>query len=43
MVLRIGWAPPNADPLAATPRRELADVLRPLDPATPDHFRFQNR
>jgi Nitroreductase family len=30
MVLRIGWAPVNADPLPATPRRELDDVLRPL-------------
>ncbi|KAA9160227.1 NAD(P)H nitroreductase [Amycolatopsis acidicola] len=30
MVLRIGWAPINADPLPATPRRDLADVLKPL-------------
>ncbi|MTD54607.1 Acg family FMN-binding oxidoreductase [Amycolatopsis pithecellobii] len=30
MVLRIGWAPINADPLPATPRRDLADVLEPL-------------
>ncbi|HVV29368.1 MAG TPA: NAD(P)H nitroreductase [Mycobacteriales bacterium] len=30
MVLRIGWAPVNADPLPATPRRELADILKPL-------------
>lgn len=42
MVLSIGWAPANADPLPATPRRDLADVLRPLDPAQPEHFRFQN-
>ncbi|GAA4553297.1 Acg family FMN-binding oxidoreductase [Amycolatopsis samaneae] len=33
MVLRVGWAPINADPLPATPRRDLAEVLRPLDPA----------
>ncbi|MEV4603412.1 nitroreductase family protein [Amycolatopsis sp. NPDC049253] len=31
MVLRIGWAPVNADPLPATPRRDLDDVLTPLD------------
>lgn len=42
MVLRIGWAPANADPLPATPRRDLAEILRPLDPAQPDHLRFQN-
>ncbi|MEV4603630.1 NAD(P)H nitroreductase [Amycolatopsis sp. NPDC049253] len=33
MVLRLGWAPVNADPLPATPRRDLADVLMPFDPA----------
>ena len=27
MLLRVGWAPLNADPLPATPRRELADVV----------------
>jgi nitroreductase len=27
MLLRVGWAPINADPLPATPRRELADVV----------------
>jgi nitroreductase len=27
MLLRIGWAPVNADPLPATPRRELTDVV----------------
>jgi nitroreductase len=37
MVLRIGWAPANADPLPATPRRDLADVLQPLE-APPKHF-----
>ncbi len=42
MVLRIGWAPANADPLPATPRRDLTDVLRPLDPAEAEHLRFQN-
>ncbi|SFI76733.1 Nitroreductase family protein [Amycolatopsis sacchari] len=31
MVLRVGWAPINADPLPATPRRDLAEVLAPLD------------
>ncbi|MFE0020840.1 Acg family FMN-binding oxidoreductase [Amycolatopsis sp. NPDC059021] len=34
MVVRAGWAPINADPLPATPRRDLHEVLRPLDPAT---------
>ncbi|MET8846860.1 NAD(P)H nitroreductase [Amycolatopsis sp. NPDC004625] len=37
MVLRIGWAPANAEPLPATPRRDLADVLQPLE-APPKHF-----
>jgi nitroreductase len=27
MLLRVGWAPVNADPLPATPRRELADCV----------------
>ncbi|MEZ0364763.1 NAD(P)H nitroreductase [Mycobacterium sp. pUA109] len=27
MMLRIGWAPTDADPLPATPRRQLADVV----------------
>lgn len=27
MLLRVGWAPINADPLPATPRRELAEVV----------------
>lgn len=27
MLLRIGWAPVNADPLPATPRRELDDIV----------------
>ena len=31
MLLRIGWAPINADPLPATPRRPLEDVVKPLD------------
>ena len=35
MVLRIGWAPVNADPLPATPRRDLDEVLTPLDTADP--------
>ena len=36
IVLRVGWAPVNAAPLPATPRRQLGDVLGPLpDTATP--------
>lgn len=31
MLLRIGWAPVNADPLSSTPRRPLADVVEGLD------------
>ena len=31
MLLRIGWAPVNADPLPATPRRPLNDVVEYLD------------
>jgi nitroreductase len=31
MLLRIGWAPVNVDPLPATPRRDLADVVNWLD------------
>lgn len=27
MLLRIGWAPINADPLPPTPRRHLSDVV----------------
>lgn len=27
MLLRVGWAPINADPLPATPRRDLADFV----------------
>ncbi len=34
MLLRIGWAPLNADPLPATPRRPLTDVVRRLDGAS---------
>ncbi|MEU5264655.1 NAD(P)H nitroreductase [Amycolatopsis sp. NPDC021455] len=37
MVLRIGWAPVNAEPLPATPRRDLGEVLQPLE-APPKHF-----
>ncbi|UKD57469.1 NAD(P)H nitroreductase [Amycolatopsis sp. FU40] len=33
MVLRVGWAPANADPLPATPRREIDEVLQPLEAA----------
>jgi nitroreductase len=31
VLLRIGWLPPNADPLPATPRRALSDVAGRLD------------
>jgi nitroreductase len=31
MLLRIGWAPVNADPLPATPRRDLSEVVARLD------------
>ncbi len=31
MLLRIGWAPINADPLPSTPRRELSEVVAQLD------------
>lgn len=31
MLLRVGWAPVNADPLPSTPRRQLADVATWLD------------
>jgi hypothetical protein len=31
MLLRVGWAPVNADPLPSTPRRPLADVAAFLD------------
>jgi nitroreductase len=33
MLLRIGWAPVNAEPLPSTPRRELSDVVEWLDGA----------
>jgi len=31
MLLRIGWAPVNADPLPSTPRREISEVVAWLD------------
>jgi len=31
MLLRVGWAPVNADPLPSTPRRPLAEVAAWLD------------
>jgi nitroreductase len=33
MLLRVGWAPVNADPLPATPRRPLSEVVTGLDGA----------
>ena len=37
MLLRIGWAPINADPLPSTPRRNLAEVVARLDGAPIGH------
>ena len=31
MLLRVGWAPVNADPIPSTPRRPLGDVATELD------------
>ena len=31
MLLRIGWAPVNADPLPSTPRRDISEVVARLD------------
>ena len=31
MLLRVGWAPVNADPLPATPRRDVTEVIAHLD------------
>ncbi len=31
MLLRVGWAPVNADPLPSTPRRSLDDIVVRLD------------
>ena len=31
MLLRIGWAPVNADPLPSPPRRDLSEVVARLD------------
>ena len=36
MLLRVGWAPINADPLPSTPRRELADVVQWMTDCEPD-------
>ncbi|MBV9088776.1 MAG: nitroreductase family protein [Mycobacteriaceae bacterium] len=35
MLVRVGWAPVNADPLPATPRRPLEDVVEQLNGAMP--------
>ncbi|WP_418001621.1 Acg family FMN-binding oxidoreductase [Mycobacterium sp. PDNC021] len=35
MLIRVGWAPLNADPLPATPRRPLTDVVSWLDDDAP--------
>lgn len=42
MVLRTGWAPINADPLPATPRRNLGDVLRRLGEPVNPPLRYQS-
>lgn len=36
MLLRVGWAPINADPLPPTPRRDLADTVKWLTPDNRD-------
>ncbi|UXA20121.1 Acg family FMN-binding oxidoreductase [Mycobacterium sp. SMC-4] len=33
IMLRIGWAPVNADPLPSTPRRDLSEIMTALDGA----------
>ncbi|MFR9749629.1 Acg family FMN-binding oxidoreductase [Nocardia sp. 004] len=33
IIVRIGWAATSADPIPATPRRSLTEVMHPLDPA----------
>jgi nitroreductase len=38
MLLRIGWAPVNADPLPSTPRRDLSEVVARLDGSPFDPF-----
>jgi nitroreductase len=38
MLLRIGWAPVNADPLPSTPRRDLAEVVAQLDGSPLGHL-----
>lgn len=35
VLLRVGWAPVNADPLPATPRRPLSEVMTRLDVTRP--------
>ncbi|MFK0246020.1 Acg family FMN-binding oxidoreductase [Amycolatopsis azurea] len=42
MVLRTGWAPVNADPLPATPRRNLDEVLAPLGTPVAAEVRYQS-
>ncbi len=42
MVLRTGWAPVNADPLPATPRRNLDEVLAPLGTPVLREVRYQS-
>lgn len=39
VLLRVGWAPANAAPLPATPRRGLAHVLEPLQAPPKYHHR----
>lgn len=35
MLLRVGWAPINADPLPATPRRDLSDIVDWMEDSPP--------
>lgn len=42
MVLRTGWAPINADPLPATPRRDLSEVLGRLGQPVSESVRYQS-
>ncbi|RJQ87257.1 Acg family FMN-binding oxidoreductase [Amycolatopsis panacis] len=41
MVLRLGWAPANADPLPATPRRAVEEVMAPLEATDPARWQWR--
>jgi hypothetical protein len=38
MLLRVGWAPINADPLPSTPRRELDSFVERMTDDEPDTY-----